>query len=51
VRAFRDILSLRSARVSLAIALIASIAMSFLPLLAVHGAESALVLGVLLPLH
>jgi tetratricopeptide (TPR) repeat protein len=41
--------SIPAVRVSLGIALLASIGMCFVPLLAVHGPESALVLGVLLP--
>jgi hypothetical protein len=43
------IVALRSARTSLAISLLTALGMCMVPLLGVHGAESALVLGVILP--
>jgi hypothetical protein len=49
LRVIRLLRSLPALRVSFAVALLASIGMCFVPLLAVHGPESALVLGVLLP--
>jgi hypothetical protein len=46
---FAFLRSLRAVQVTLGLGLVASLAMCAVPLLAVHGPESALVLGVLLP--
>jgi len=45
----RDVLALRSAQVSLALATLVALGLCAVPLLGIHGAESALVLGVVLP--
>ena len=49
VRALRGVWSLRSARLALAVSVLSALGMCSVPLLGIHGCESALLLGVILP--